>query len=340
MKDSGTLIVLAFPDTFVTMSEEWICKVLPLVGLGTREYIKAGHAAQVLINNSTGEARYFDFGRYVTPKGHGRVRGDNTDAELQIPFKARFGAHGSLDNLDEFLLWLDAHPEKTHGEGRLLASVCDKINYTKAATYIKELQTRGSIPYGAFDKAGSNCSRFVTDTILAATSDEKIKKALLFNKRFTPSTVGNVEKAASFGTVFEVFEGAIKTFDGSAFKENLTNYFDKKKPVMDDGMDGDGVESPENAQRLTGTGSNAWFQFVEETDLPRDHYRIKRYNDLAKLDFDGIYVSEAFDASKPYQFTYDSHCEFCHVLQADQKIQLRGIGTFTAFNSRRKVRSA
>ena len=83
--------MLAYPDTFVTMSDEWICKLLPLVGLGTRDYIKAGHAALILIENRTGVARYFDFGRYVTPKGHGRVRGANTDAELEIPFKAEIG---------------------------------------------------------------------------------------------------------------------------------------------------------------------------------------------------------------------------------------------------------
>ena len=53
MKNSGQIIVMAFPDTFVKMSEEFICKVLPLVGLGTREYIKAGHAALVLVHNET-----------------------------------------------------------------------------------------------------------------------------------------------------------------------------------------------------------------------------------------------------------------------------------------------
>ena len=340
MKDTGTLIVLAFPDTFVTMSEEWICKVLPLVGLGTREHIKAGHAAQVLINNSTGEACYFDFGRYVTPKGYGRVRGENTDAELQIPFQAKMSEDRTLQNLDEFLLWLEDHPEKTHGEGRLLASVCTSIDFFKAEAYIKGLQQKGSIPYGAFDKTGSNCSRFVTDTILAATSDEKIKKALAFNKRFTPSTVGNVEKSASMGAVFEVIDGVIKQFSGSAFKENLTNYFDKKKPICLYGVDGDGVDCPVDSQKLSGTGSNAWFQCLNEVNLPPYHFRIKRFNDFAQLDYDGVYVSEEFDRTKPFQFTYDSHCEFCHVLQAGRRIKLRGVGAFAAFNSSQKVRSA
>ena len=186
------------------MSTEWVCKVLPLFGLGTKEYIKAGHAALVLIENETGKARYFDFGRYVTPEGHGRVRGANTDAELHFPITAKISAANKVQNLDEILIWLDDHPEKTHGEGRLLASVCDAIDVKKAEEFILNLQSRGSIPYGAFEKTGSNCARFVTDTILASTDHKKIRQALNSNKNFTPSTVGNVEKANTLQNAYQV----------------------------------------------------------------------------------------------------------------------------------------
>jgi len=124
------------------------------------------------------------------------VRGANTDAELEIPFAAQINKQGALLNHAEFALWLDANPQRTHGEGRLLTSVCDAVDYQKANLFIENLQAEGSIPYSAFGKNGSNCARFVTDTILAATEDKLIVKALLFNKKFTPSTVGNVEKAA------------------------------------------------------------------------------------------------------------------------------------------------
>lgn len=341
MKSTGKIIVLAFPDTFVTMSEEWICKVLPLVGLGTKEYIKAGHAALVLIENKTGEARYFDFGRYVTPKGFGRVRGATTDAELSIPFKAVITETGALKNTDEFLLWLDANPLKTHGEGRLLASVCDAVDFKKAEMYIKQLQVRGSIPYGAFDKTGSNCSRFVTDTILAATEHKGIRKALLFNKLFTPSTVGNVEKAATKREVFEVLQGKIRPFYGSALKENLTNYFDTKKTtptikVLSSEFPPEKINRI-GLQKLSGTGSNAYFEFVES--LSKHHYRIRRYNDLLEVDFDGVYVSEEFDASESFSFTYDSHCGYCHVIQNNKKIKLQNTMPYIVFSSRQKEHS-
>ena len=57
-------------------------------------------------------AFYYDFGRYVTPVGYGRVRGVNTDAELELPLRAKFTENNSLENLDKFLLWLDANPHK------------------------------------------------------------------------------------------------------------------------------------------------------------------------------------------------------------------------------------
>ena len=349
MSYNGKIIVLAYPDTFVTMSDEWICKLLPLVGLGTREYIKAGHAALILIENETGQARYFDFGRYVTPKGQGRVRGHNTDAELEIPFLAKVDNQGKLQNLETFLTWLDANPQKTHGEGRLLASVCDAVNFQKAHAFIQALQKRGSIPYGAFDKTGSNCARFVTDTILASTSEKRIIKGLNFNKKFTPSTVGNVEKAA-LGEVYEVFEGEIKPFTGSALKENLTNYFHRKKGNNHSYNTRSGEVSearnqtlnglPSEAQKLSGTGSNAWFWLTLEEHLPKAHFRIRRYNDLHELDFDGVYFSEAINMDRPFEFTYDSHCAYCHILQAGELIKLDCVGNFKSFSSSQKVRSA
>ncbi|MGV6828636.1 MAG: DUF6695 family protein [Flavobacteriales bacterium] len=332
MKSTGKIISIAYPDTFVKHSNEWQCKVLPFLGLGTKDYIKAGHAALILINNKTGTASYFDFGRYITPFGYGRVRGANTDAELKLPIKAII-KENKLINLNKFLLWLDANPQKTHGEGRLLASICDDIDYHKAETKIQQLQQKGSIPYGAFIKNGCNCSRFVTEVLIEATFNETFKNALKKNKKFTPSTIGNVEKSAS-SEVFEVSHGVISKYQGSAFKENLTNYFKKKKENLT--TEKSKIKLPKNAQLLTGIGSSAWFELVSEK-LPLNYYRIKKYNDLHQIDFDGVYKATSFFiASKPYQFTYDSHCEYCHVLQEEKKIKLKFVETFKLFSSKQQ----
>ncbi len=309
--------MLAFPDTFVKLSDELMCKILPLVGLGTRTHIKAGHAALILIENTTGKAQYFDFGRYITPPGKGRVRGAITDTELHIPFLAALDEQERLKNLDQFLLWLNAHPEKTHGSGRLVASLCEHINYELALDYILALQAQGSIPYKAFGKVGSNCARFVTETILAATSEPHIIKRLNHNKKFTPSTVGNVEKSAT-EEIFEVSNGSIRPYQSSALRENLTNYFDKKVPKKEQRQIVSRV--PESAQLLKGTGSSAWFELTQNE---QGDFVVRRYNELGMLDFEGCTeLPSNFDPKEPYAFVYDSNCAFCTVEQANTSFRL------------------
>ena len=311
MNPTGKILVLAYPDTFVKMSDEWQCRVLPKLGLGTKDYIKAGHAALVLIHNEAQTAEYFDFGRYVTPIGKGRVRSARTDAELQLPFSADV-VSGKLKNLEEFLIWLSTNSKKTHGEGRLLASVSEAIDYNLAKDFIVALQQRGSIRYGAFIKDGSNCSRLVTDTLLAATSDRSLKKALLRNKKFTPSGIGNVEKAAS-GRIYQANEGKVDFFRGSALKENLTNYFDKRVPDLSKYIIPNSI--PDDAQLLTGIGSSAYFHLQQK----ETQFTIERYNDYGEKDFEGVFKPDnaSFDSNKPYKFVYDSHCLFAHVEQGN-----------------------
>ncbi len=318
------------------MSDELMCKILPLMGLGTRTHIKAGHAALVLIENETGKAQYFDFGRYITPKGKGRVRGANTDVELVVPVKAIVN-DGILENLNELLLWLDAHPEKTHGSGRLVASLCSSIDYKKAFTYISELQGQGSIPYKAFGKVGSNCARFVTETILSSTTDSDIIKYLKRNKKFTPSTVGNVEKCASGEGVYEVFNGVVHPYNSTALRENLTNYFDKQVPEPQ--VAKDEANLPDNVHFLEGTGSCAYFHLEP---LSETKGIVRRYTEFGKQDFEGIAtLPSGFSITKEYTFVYDSNCSYCTIAQGDSFFRLELIAQEqTALSSRQKVHSA
>ncbi len=321
MKYTGKIITLAFPDTFVRLSREslleWMVK-FRIVGKG--DYIKAGHAALVLIENATGKAEYYDFGRYVTPPEMGRVRSAVTDVELEIPFEA-IVEDGELKNLKQFLIWLEAHPEKTHGTGRMVCSVCDAIDYSKAREYIQQLHAKGSIPYKAFSikGRGSNCSRLVTETILASTDQPKIRRYLLRNKSFTPSTVGNVEKAALKNPIYEVLDGEVKRYTRTAFKENMSNYFDKNIP-LDQNKDLKVPEHLIDASYLSGTGCGAYFLLENETILEKDVYQIKRYNDLGELDFEGLFrvLDTGFNKEFPYVFVYDSNCSYCHIKQNER----------------------
>lgn len=313
---TGKIISLAFPDTFVRFSDEEkkSTSLLQFFGLGKDGIIKAGHAAFVLIENATGLAAYYDFGRYITPDGKGRVRSAVTDVELEIPFTASFTADGKLANIDRFLLWLEAHPEKTHGSGRLVASVCDYIFYDKAKAYVQEMQDKGSIPYSTFRKEGSNCSRIVTDTILKSTDKSRIRTPLLRNKIFTPSPLGNVDKGAMENKIYQVEKGELIEYPHSVFIENLTNYFDKKLPVQEEK---EKVELPDFLQEadfLSGTGSGAYF--LLRTTSEESVFEISRYTEFGKEDFRGLFETTSdFDPTAKYQFVYDSHCKYCHLSQ-------------------------
>lgn len=329
MKTTGKIIVIAYPDTFVKMSTEFICKVLPYLGIGTKQYIKAGHAALILIENITGDAFYYDFGRYVTPQGKGRVRSAVTDYELHIPFKAKIDNQNKLQNLKQFLFWLDANPQKTHGTGRLIASVCDSIDFQATKKYIEQIQGRGSITYGAFDKQGSNCSRFVADAILAGNNHKKISKGLNRNKKFTPSTVGNIKRVSIESDIYEVYQGLIRAYRGSILKESTLNFFDKKVPATLS-ISPKILRVPKHYKPLPGMGSSAYFEFMKNTQLPPFYYRFKRFNELLQEDYDGVYYSEEFDKDQPFKVIYDSHCSEITIFQ-ERDIVLQGKGLFNLF---------
>ena len=191
----GIIIILSYPDTIVrpayweTLSNFW-----PKIGIGGEHAVQAGHAALLLLQKNNSEINYFDFGRYITSYGNGRVRCKETDPELEVTIKANF-KNNEILNVEEILLWIENHPEKTHGDGRLVASIHNEINFKKAQKFIQELIDEKEIPYGAFIKNGTNCARFVTDTIIASSENKKIGKQLKKSNLLTPSPIGNVIKA-------------------------------------------------------------------------------------------------------------------------------------------------
>ena len=314
MKATGKIIPLAFPDTFVRHSDERRVRFLRFFGLGTKTHIKAGHAALVLVNHDNGELHYFDFGRYVTPLGMGRVRSKKTDAELNIPFIAKFDEKQNISNINEILSWLQQNPQKTHGSGRLLASV-GEVDFEKAFGFVKKIQDKPNVPYKAFgagrEDLGTNCSRLVTDCIIEGVSDRQISKKLRFNKRFTPSPIGNVEILANGTEIYSVNEGKVSPYNKTAFKENLVNFFDKKFISAEN----EAVKAPENSQYLSGIGSGAYFRI--EPSAENHIYKITRFNDIAQVDCIGFFEvnDKSFSIKEDFNFVYNSHCYSCRIEQ-------------------------
>jgi hypothetical protein len=319
MNNSGIIITLAYPKTIVRVSTEWSVSQLYRLGIGKKNYLRAGHAALVLIDKDTGTLDYYDFGRYITPLSTGRVRSKLTDHELDFPLHATI-ENNTITNLDAIIKFLATHPRLTHGEGTMLASVCDEINYEKANNYIQNLQNEGFVKYAAFGTAGSNCSRFVTETLISSTTNKQIRKKLETSKWFTPSTIGNVLIADTQNKIHEVSEvGLIGAFKSSKFRENMKLFLDRLKQHQPN-FEGNLVPRTnpihnENAQWLNGVGGGAWFE-LHALSYESD-YRLRRISPYGNVDVDGVYrISQSgFDSNEEYQFVPYSNCNIAHIEQ-------------------------
>ena len=71
MKSKDFIIILAWPEGMCVAAGAWYDPFFATDG----KY-RVGHSAIILINSESKKLHYFDFGRYHTPQGFGRVRDD------------------------------------------------------------------------------------------------------------------------------------------------------------------------------------------------------------------------------------------------------------------------
>lgn len=322
MKTDGAIVILSYPDTVVRPAyTEFSSKIWPFFGAGSKHAVQAGHAALLLIQKKTGVVDYYDFGRYITSFGFGRVRSKDTDVELEVPLKAVF-KDDTIDNIEELLLWLEAHPEKTHGEGRLVASVNPHVDYSKAQSYIQKLLHEKEVAYGAFVKPGSNCARFVTDTLIAATTHKKIKRKLKASSRFTPSPISNVIRGNTTNEIYKVYQQQVELYHNrSVAKEHgacFFNKFDHEPNLIGTELPNKDLFDLKNGTWLGGIGSGAWFVVESEQG---DLYRISRYTYDGTRDFSGLFAidREGFSLKRKYEFLHPTNCTEALIIQDEQK---------------------
>jgi hypothetical protein len=86
------------------------------------------------------------------------------------------------------------------------------------------------------------------------------------------------------------------------------------------------VNIPESSQWLAGQGAGSWFYLEKSGEIKR-HFKIIRYSPKGKLECERIYKSiMPLDITKPYQFSYLSHCALCTIIQNKKKIILNWVG--------------
>jgi len=184
------IIVLAWPEGMVAAAGAWYDKVL-----STNGKYRVGHSALILVNSITNQLTYFDFGRYHSPFGFGRVRDLETDPDISLTSKALI-IDNSIDNIDEILFEI-SNLKATHGHGKLYASILENIDFNKAFEKSKEIQDRGLISYGPLTPSGTNCSRFVTSIMLASNPHWFTRIRLRYPFCLSPSPKRNISIANS-----------------------------------------------------------------------------------------------------------------------------------------------
>jgi len=178
------IITLAWPEGMVKAAGAWYDNILSQDG----EY-RVGHSAIALINSTTKKVHYFDFGRYHTPEGYGRVRDIETDQDIAV-IDAEI-SENKIANIDEILLYL-SQMNATHGEGKMYASVLSNVDFKLAFNKAKGIQKKGMLPYGPLVRPGTNCSRFVAKVINASGPSLIKKLRLKYPFCISPSPKRNV----------------------------------------------------------------------------------------------------------------------------------------------------
>lgn len=329
VKKNSFIIPLAWPDSLVNSSYKSMDPIWKMVRISKHSYYKVGHAAMLLINGDTGEVQYFDFGRYIAPDGYGRIRGVETDPELKFGVKALCEGNQIL-NFNEILHYVDNN-KHTHGEGALYAGIYPGVNFEEVLRIIHQMQSKTLHRYGPFVINGTNCSRFVAQTI-AKIVDAKDRYRFLYPWYLTPSPLGNIYNCPS-KEMYVVKDSRVSIIkvDKPAIRFNILRekVFFTKNDILLDNVDLENrtkfnpksrpLNISSKAQWLGGTGAGAWHEVLMETEIG---LIIKRVQSNGFVDFESEFIASSKNEGKlklnaSYQIDYGTTYKKVYISQND-----------------------
>lgn len=310
--------------------------LLKWAGIVKNLNFKVGHAAIVLVNRRTGLLAYYDFGRYVTPRGFGRARSAASDPRLVLATRAQIGTQGTIENLQAILTELHQKERATHGGGRLFFSIANGLSVGKATHFAEELVNQGPIPYGAVASGNNSCSRFVAQVLLAGwATGSPAKRRVKFPESLKPSPMSNVVNASA-NNVVHCYQGGILAskrmtrwrslhFQVDLLLHNLSTAKAKNLPC--DREPGNMAEPkrpasiPAGAQWLGGIGEGAWYAL--ESGAETGTFLITKYAADGKTDYQvSCQTDSGIDPCLPHQFTYRCHYQRHIIIQREQQFLL------------------
>ena len=276
--------------------------------------------ALLLIKKGEEKIHYFDFGRYISPPKYGRVRNELHDIELRIPIKAKWKKEILL-NRKEILLFFGNNPEITHGDGRLVASFCEDINFKKAYNFINKLIKKEFIKYDIKGRNTTNCSRFVYYTIYNSITSKKIKRRMLYISFITPSPVGVVIKSSTDKKIYNVKNQEIKKLKKGYLWRMLKEFLLKNFEIKDitNYYNPVGKSPFKNGHWLGGEGDGKWYSIEHKGG----NNFIGRKNILnGEILVIELISEKKIDLTKDYQITYPSNDLFFTINQNGENIKL------------------
>jgi len=298
-KNRYVVIPLAWPDTMVSGVGEWYERLFISLGIIKNPVYRVGHAAFIVLDQEENSFRYFDFGRYETEKGYGRVRNANSDPELHIDSFE----HTRMEDVLNLL----SKKRSTHGEGKLFAVKISKINGDKLERILKRFEEEKVHPYSPYRFYDLNCSRFV-NYVLAHSSERLFHRAFL---KVFPAKY--------------LLTGAYLRFLSRLYGENM-----QVIAAGDDVLHSKTVSNEiqenlikEGYQLLEGIGASSWFK-LEET--AKNLYSIERKDDLGVTNFCFPFTltnTIGFDISRAYNFSYPCDAVICTIVQNQKKFTFR-----------------
>lgn len=331
-------MVIAWPDVTARGDEKWMA-ILKSLGVVKNLNFKVGHAAIILIRRADGAMAYYDFGRYITPRGYGRARSAGSDPRLSLRTRATFAADGNISNIPAIVEEMHQIESATHGGGRMFFSIAAGISHDRAVAFADELVNRGPVKYGAIAKGNNSCSRFVAQTLLAGMPQKHAaRKHLMFPESGKPSPMSNVVNAVSDRMVLCYHRGAITTkymsrlqslrFQVDLLLHNLSS--SKARSLPCDRKLGSIAEParpdhlPSSAQWLGGIGEGAWFVLGKCAET--DTYHVVKYASHGHEEYRvNCAAAQSVDLRTPYRFTYHFHHQRYTILQGQQKIALKAL---------------
>lgn len=327
-------IILSWPDATIRGDEQWMM-FFKKIGIVKNLNFKVGHTGIIIIDHLSGKMRFYDFGRYVTPRGHGRARSEQSDPLLKIDFIAEI-KNKKIHNIEDIVKYLEDIKPVMYGEGRLYFSIVDGINFHQAKEYGDQCVIQGTYPYGAIAKNNNNCSRFITRMLIKASEKYHFWHAINLPETIKSSPISNLVNSSTNRIIYSFSpEEGIQSFKMNRFqslwfllKQLRDNVFSQKAASLPNDQiigaikyNSKPINIPKSATYLGGVGDGAWYHIER---LKNNQFTIQRFTSSGRLEYTVIGESLIpIPDNSDFKVTYDSNFLFTHISVDNRKIKIK-----------------